>query len=162
MYPILNKIISYWGYTSFTPTLPALYWDVESQEERIKKICLEMHKLCEYANYLGENINLDHETIELIYEEFEKFKDSGFTDYYIDIIKDWIDKNFAEIIKLGIRQVFFGLTDDGHFVAYIPDSWSDIQFDTGAVYSLDTYGRLILRMDVDGRNVTQIPEVVRP
>ena len=62
------------------------------------------------------------------------------------------------------KAVFFGLTTDGHFVAYIPENWSEIVFDTGSDYSLDTYGRLILRMIVDDSSleVDQTPEVVRP
>lgn len=64
-----------------------------------------------------------------------------------------------------IAGIFFGLTEDGYFVAYIPDSWNSIVFDTGADYTLDTYGRLILRMDVSGSehdDVDQTTEIVRP
>ena len=50
-------------------------------------------------------------------------------------------------------MVFFGLTSDGYFCAYIPDAWSDIEFDTGAVFGRFDYGRLILRYDVDGSGV---------
>lgn len=71
----------------------------------------------------------------------------------------------ADLLSAGIKQVYFGLTDDtysggtGYFVAYIPDSWSEIVFDTGAVYGLDTYGRLILRWDADSPySVEQTPE----
>ena len=45
------------------------------------------------------------------------------------------------------------MTDDGYFCAYVPDSWVDIEFDTGAVYGYYTYGRLILRYIVDGSGV---------
>ena len=45
-------------------------------------------------------------------------------------------------------MVFFGLTLDGYFVAYIPESWTQIIFDTGAVYGTPEYGRLILSYDV--------------
>ena len=75
-----------------------------------------------------------------------------------------IEKNLDFIFKQVVTQIYFGLTLDGRFVAYIPESWNDIIFDTGMVYELDTYGRLILRWDVDSPydNVDQIPEVVRP
>lgn len=143
MYPTLNKIIGFWGYTDFTPTLPALYWDVESQEERIKKICLEMHKLCEYANYLGENINLDHETIEKIYEEFETFKDSGFTDYYIDIITNWVENNFAELISKHLGIVWPAISDDGNFVLYSA-TVMNLSWDVD-MSKTDDFGRIIIR-----------------
>ena len=51
------------------------------------------------------------------------------------------------------RGVYFGLTDDGHFCAYVPDDWEDIEFDTGTRYGEFDYGRLILRYDVDGSGV---------
>lgn len=139
-YPFWNK---------FTPTLPSLYWDVDSHEERIKRICLELHKLVEYADYLGTNINLDHKTIEELQEAFQKFIDGEYDQYYKDVIYQWIQDNFAELISDGVKQVYFGLTDDGYFCAYVPDSWSEITFDTGAVYGRSDYGRLILRFEAN-------------
>ena len=133
----------------FTPTLPTLYWDVDSHEERIKKICLELHKIVEYSDYLGTNINLDHRTIDELQEAFQKFIDGNYDQYYKDLIYNWIEDNFAELISDGIKQVYFGLTDDGYFCAYVPDSWSEISFDTGAVFGTDSYGRLILRFEPD-------------
>lgn len=142
-------ITPYPFWTQFTPTLPALYWDVDSHEERIKRICLELHKLVEYADYLGENINLDHETITQLQDAFQKFIDGEYDQYYKDVIKQWINDNFAELISDGVRQVYFGLTDDGYFCAYVPDSWSEITFDTGAVFGRSDYGRLVLRFEAD-------------
>lgn len=159
-----RAIAPFWGWTDFTPALPEFYWDVYSAEERMKKLCMELHKLCDYANMLGENINLDHKLIDELQEAFEKFMESGFDDYYKEQLDQWIRDNMDSIFAQYTRGVYFGLTLDGHFVAYIPESWSDIVFDTGADYALDAYGRLILRMDVDSPydEVDQTPEVVRP
>lgn len=59
----------------------------------------------------------------------------------------WMNENAADIITNLIKMVFFGLTDTGYFVAYIPDSWDDIIFNTTG-YDLDLagydYGHLIL------------------
>lgn len=59
----------------------------------------------------------------------------------------WTVKNSASIIESLTKMVFFGLTDDGHFIAYIPDTWNDIIFGTSGldtiVPDLD-YGHLIL------------------
>lgn len=148
-----NYIVPYGAFTNFTPVLPSFYWNVVSAEQRIKEICLELHKLAEYADMLGVNINLDHKVIEQLQADFEKFKESGFEDYYIAIIEQWINDNMERLIKQSIKMVFFGLTDDGYFCAYIPESWSDIQFDTGMVFGTFDYGRLILRYDVDGSGV---------
>lgn len=134
------------------PVVPKLYYEALSPEQRIKKLCEELHRLCEYANMLGVNINLDHEAIAQLQADFQKFMDGGFDEHYIELLKAWIDAHFADIIRDGVRQVFFGLTRDGYFVAYVPESWQDLTFDTGMVYGRSDYGRLILRMDVDSPN----------
>lgn len=159
-----NPIIPYASYTQFTPALPEFYWNVYSAEQRMKHLCMELHKLICYANYLGEDINLTHEIVEELQKEFEQFKESGFEDFYEQQIENWVKENLDSIFATYSRGVYFGLTLDGYFVAYVPESWSDVIFDTGADYTLDTYGRLILRMDVDSPydNVDQRPEIVRP
>ena len=107
----------------------------------------------DYANELGVYTSADRERIDELYAEFEQFKDSGFADYYEQLLQKWIDENQRAIYEHLAKQVFFGLTDDGYFCAYVPESWSDITFDTGAVYGRADYGRLILRFTVDGSGV---------
>lgn len=139
------------SFLDFVPTVPQLYWNVDGNEQRYHLLCKQLHKLVCYADMLGTKINLNHEDIEKLEAEFEEFKESGFLDYYEQQLEAWINANMPEIIGKYIRMVFFGLTLDGHFVAYIPEGtgWDDIIFDTGAVYGSDEYGRLILLMDVD-------------
>lgn len=45
-------------------------------------------------------------------------------------MKEWIVNNFYDIVGEMAKMVFFGLTDSGYFVAYIPESWDDIDFKT--------------------------------
>ena len=59
----------YWGWTAYTPTIPKLYWDVYSQEERIKRLCVEYDKLTHYSSMLAEHIN---ELDEAVSEELKK------------------------------------------------------------------------------------------
>ena len=143
------------GFTEFTPTIPKLYFNVDSQEQRIFALCKQLHKLICYADMLGEKINVDHDDIVELQELFEKFMESGFNDYYREQIEEWVNSNLETLYELLVRQVYFGLTTDGHFVAYIPDSWNDIIFDTGFDYATDTYGRLILRFNVDSEHEVQ-------
>lgn len=134
------------GFTEFTASIPKLYFNVKSQEQRIHAMCELINKLICYSDMLGDKVSDDHDAIEELIEEFNKFKDSGFLDYYEKQLEAWINAHMADIISMYVKQVFFGLTLDGHFVAYIPEgsAWEDVIFDTGAVYDLDTYGRLIL------------------
>lgn len=42
----------------------------------------------------------------------------------------WASEHLLDLVAATLKKVFFELTDDGYFVAYIPDSWSDITFNT--------------------------------
>ena len=145
------------GFIDFVPTVPQLYWNVDSNEQRYHTLCRELHKLICYADFLGENLNITHEQVEALEAEFEKFKESGFFDYYAEQLEAWINANMEGIISKAMKMVFFGLTLDGYFVAYIPDSWDDITFDTGAVYGESDYGRLILSYYVDSPHMVEQP-----
>ena len=148
-----SPIPPFWGFSAFTPTIPKLYWDVKSQEQRILNLFDLLNKLVCYAEQMGIQLNVSQDELEKLKAEFEKFQDSGFEDYYEKQVAQWIKDNAATLFQLLAKQVYFGLTDDGHFCAYIPDSWSDVTFDTGAVYGQADYGRLILRFDADGTGV---------
>lgn len=141
----INYFAPRWSsFLDFVPTVPQLYWNVDGNEQRYHLLCKQLHKLVCYADMLGVKINIDHDAIEALEAEFEKFKESGFLDYYEKQIQAWIDANMERIISEAIKMVFFGLTEDGYFCAYIPKSWAGIAFDTGAVYPNDDYGCLIL------------------
>ena len=160
-----SPIPPFWGFSAFTPTIPKLYWDVKSQEQRILNLFDLLNKLVCYCDSMGLQIDVNAQDVADLQTEMQELKDGGLLDYYEKQIYDWIQANMADLLSAGIKQVYFGLTDDtysggaGYFVAYIPDSWSEITFDTGAVYGLDTYGRLILRWDADSPySVEQKPE----
>lgn len=133
--------------------LPAVFDDSLSYYELLAKVVEKLNGITEESNNLLTLIKANSESIEELEKLFEEFKESGFEDYYQEQIEQWIFEHMPEFISETVKMVFFGLTDDGYFCAYIPDSWEDIEFDTGAVYGTYTYGRLILRYDVDGSGV---------
>lgn len=142
-----------WPFTDLTPTVPKFYWDVKSQEQRIKIMCILIQQLIEG---LDANDELDAKTRDRVSELerlFKEFQEHGFEDYYAAQIEQWFKDNAFEIYQLLAKQVFFGLTSDGYFCAYVPDSMKEVEFDTGAVYGTYTYGRLILRYNVEGVGV---------
>lgn len=47
-----------------------------------------------------------------------------------DALTKWLSINAKDIVGAMIKNVWFGLTMSGYFVAYIPDSWNDIIFKT--------------------------------
>lgn len=102
--------------------------------------------LCKVVKHL--NMLIDNDKI--ISSELETLKND------VNIVKQWLDdfdvgkiteleKIIGDYLKVA---VFFGLTDSGYFVAYLPSTWNDITFGTTG---LDTsfaedglYGRLTL------------------
>lgn len=132
------------GFTEFTASVPKMYWNVTSQEQRILTICKQLHKLVCYADMLAGKINVDHLHLEELQELFDKFMKSGFDDYYADQVEKWINDHLEFIYDHTIKQIYFGLTENGYFVAYIPDSWDNITFDTIMNYADSNYGALTL------------------
>ena len=68
-------------------------------------------------------------------------------DTLTEIVVQTVEQYFS------MKTVYFGLTDSGYFVAYIPDTWSDIVFNTTEydiyVTLQPEYGHLVLSFDVD-------------
>ncbi len=145
------------GCWPYTMAIPKFYWDAESQEQRVKYLCMLYDKLMAYVDALKDNVNVDSEAIKELQEAFQKFMESGFDDYYAQQVEKWIGENLRFIYEHTIKQVYFGLEGD-YFCAYIPDSWDDIIFDTGMIYGSEEYGRLILKWNTTGSNVQDIPE----
>lgn len=62
-------------------------------------------------------------------------------------LRDWIERNATDIIGELVKMVFFNISEDGYFVAFIPDSWADIIFNTTGhditIAGID-YGHLVL------------------
>ena len=154
------KFPIYSGWTQYSPVIPKLYWDVYSAEQRMKLLCKNFDKVEHYLDYIAKMMNDWNieftEEMEAQFAELWNTVNGSFQDDF----DRWFEANINEYIRTAIKQVYFGLTLDGYFVAYIPDSWDDIIFDTGYNYGEDTYGRLILRWDVDnsGYSVNQRPE----
>ena len=62
-------------------------------------------------------------------------------------IRKWMEENALDLVGELVKMVFFGITEDGYFIAYIPESWDDIDFGTtGLDLSIPgiEYGHLVL------------------
>lgn len=143
-----------WLYNWCAGLIPSVYDESLSYYEQIAKV---LSVLEEVIKHLGETDANAEELKRLYYslkEQFDEFVDGGFEEYYEALLRAWIDENAPSIVKdMLLTGVFFGLTSDGYFCAYKPSTWEDVQFDTGAVYGTEEYGRLILRCEVNGQGV---------
>lgn len=57
---------------------------------------------------------------------------------------EWADKNLPAMVCEVVRFVWFGLTPDGHFCAYVPANWGWLTFNTGTDITEPEYGHLII------------------
>ena len=81
--------------------------------------------LCKVVTYLNNVIEGTNGVI----DDVEELKNDLAT------VQNWInnfDTKYAEkiIAQYIATMVFFGLTDSGYFVAYIPENWGSIKFGT--------------------------------
>lgn len=79
-------------------------------------------------------------TLEASLEEIERVlthysdildgKIENFDQIIFDLTQKWLDENMEDILTQATKLVWFGLTDDGYFMAVIPQNWDQIDFDT--------------------------------
>ena len=87
-------------------------------------------------------------------EEYKELKD-----YYDQIVsgnfppevqaafENWMKKNAIDLVASLVKHVYFGLTNDGYFCAFIPENWSDIHFDSVTNFDDPLYGHLMVIYD---------------
>ena len=108
------------------------------------KCCKDVESAIDALNQWKNEINPKIEDILRIWDLLE----SGELPPAIqDAIRQWMEVNAIDLVGQLVKHVFFGLTDDGYFVAYIPESWDDIEFNTTG-YDINIpgydYGHLVL------------------
>lgn len=121
-----------------------LYWIVNQLKQALENTeTLRKHAVNRDTTVDGRLDGLDDSTAKLkscLTELAEKLKNGDFNK---GDFETWADSNMPAIVQEMVRFIFFGLDDDGHFVAYVPASWDFLHFDT----ILDTYkgyGRLVI------------------
>lgn len=131
--------------------LPAVFDDSLSYYELVGKVVEKLNEVIgsnnELAGYVGTNtrdIARLKEDVALITSEFEKVKNGGYASLYITALSSWLAENLINVVGEIVKFVWFGLDDEGHFVAYIPTSWRFLTFDMVADPDSPDYGRLLL------------------
>ena len=114
--------------------------------ERVKGLLDHMRQIDEWKEGYQETVdNLQHLYDDLI--------SGNYPPEFVDHLKQWISAHGVDIIMDLMKMVFFGITDDGYFVAYLPDGWSDIVFGTTGLDDFPPgieYGHLTLSMKIGG------------
>lgn len=82
--------------------------------------------------------------MQFVMSELEKVKNGDYVSLYIDALASWIDNNLQQLVARVVKYVFFGLTANGYFAAYIPQTWDFLGFDTIVEPDNPLYGHLVM------------------
>lgn len=132
--------------------LPLVYDNSLSYYEVLCKVVEYLNRVIQQVDSNNSQIQINTKDInqlkielDLVQAELEKVKNGKYVSLYINALASWIDNNLQELVGRVVKYVFFGLTDDGYFCAYIPDSWKFISFDTIIDTTSPLYGHLLLQ-----------------
>lgn len=131
--------------------LPLVYDESISYYEVLCKMVEYLNTMIANQEFFNETLNQHGISIQELQTatqelktELDKVKNGEYVSLYIESLKNYIDNNLKELVGRVVKYVFFGLTDDGYFIAYIPDSWDFVRFDTDMDYRSKNYGHLLL------------------
>lgn len=85
---------------------------------------------------------------------YDAVMSGNFPPEIVNAFTTWMTQNGLDLVGELVKMVFFGITDDGYFVAYIPEYWDDIIFNTtGYDISILGYdfGHLTLSFEIGGQ-----------
>lgn len=86
-----NIVKRYAFWDPATWSIPKLYWDAWSQEQRIHAICRQLEKVIKYADYLG--VNVDD-----IAGRLKAIEEGQLNDLIVAAIETWFEDNQPEIL----------------------------------------------------------------
>lgn len=121
-----------------TFTTPSAFVDGMSYQEQLacikKYIENEIETIKTIIGDCPEKIEEIEKKLSSLIEQVENIVDTN-------TILQLVEQKINEVINF----VFFGLTDNGYFCAYIPESWSNVTFDTIIDCNSENYGKLVLK-----------------
>ena len=117
-YEVLCKLADY---------MNTMFETQENFEAALAQLNLQQKNLANQFIELRQSVSAD---LAAMNETLEKIKNGDYIDLYLEPIKEYIDENVQKLVSKIVSYVSFGLTADGYFNAYIPDSWDFLGFDT--------------------------------
>lgn len=120
---------------------------VNMHEMNLQWLLEKMKELLDRMQSIEDWKDEYQETYDNLKQLYDDLMAGNFPQSFVEALTKWIREYGIEIIAEKIKAVHFGLTNDGYFCAYIPDSWSDIHFETVEDYDDPLYGHLMLLYD---------------
>ena len=112
--------------SDYTTNAPSYYDDLARKQKLLETLS---NRVWEYDQILYAKLKEVEDTL----KEYANILDGKIEDFdniILDKTQKWLDENMEGILNQAVQLVWFGLTDDGYFMAVIPENWSDVQFDT--------------------------------
>lgn len=105
-------------------------------------------KVAKYAEKTADSINEWKKAVNDDLDTLNDFMDDIMAGRFPEELENafvkWSAEHTGDILMKSIKQVWFGLTDTGYFVAYVPESWRDVSFSTIDNFDDPNYGHLVL------------------
>ena len=121
--------------SDYKTNAPSYYDDLARKQGLMQTLA---HRIWEYDTTLYEKLKEVEDTLQY-YADILDGKIEDFDDIILEKTKQWLDENMEDILTRATKIVWFGLTDDGYFMAVIPENWNQITFDT------TEHGQLMLK-----------------
>lgn len=112
--------------SDFTTNAPSYYEDLARKQKLIEELS---HKIWNYDRVLHAKLKDVQDTLTK-YADILDGKIEDFDGIILSKTENWLHENMEGILTNAVKLVWFGLTDDGHFMAVSPETWSDVSFDT--------------------------------
>lgn len=128
----------------YTPGDPAMY-DLRWLVSQVQSLTTLVQGIARGQEAQGGNItalNTALSDLTKAQECINKRLDAG--DFENENFLEWADKNLPGMVSEMVHFVWFGLTPDGHFAAYVPQNWTWLIFNTGMDITKPDYGHLII------------------
>lgn len=149
-YELLNKVVA--KLNDVIAATNEIIDCVNEHGEVLENLCPRVNALETNYNELLEWYTKDNDAIKKLEEELntlkkdmEAWKNGEYISQYIQALIEYIDENLIKLIGRIVKFVWFGLNQEGRFVAKIPLSWKFLNFDTIMDCNDPRYGHLLLR-----------------
>ena len=122
-------------------------------ELNLSWVIKKVKELLDHMRQIDEWKEDYQETVDKLQKFYDDLVAGRYPPEFVRHLTDWISAHGVEIIMKLIKMVFFGITDDGYFVAYVPESWDDIIFGTSGLddFPANTdFGHLTLSFQITG------------
>lgn len=100
------------------------------------KTVKQLVECCETITEWKEQHEQEYQALKTLYDQIIS---GNFPESVKEAFAAWMEENALDLVGELVKMVIFGLTDDGRLVAYIPDSWDDLFFNTTGYDILPDY-----------------------